>query len=265
MVITRYLYKPTAGEGLTRFNDNRRLHIFVVDVGTQQVTQLTDGADYEHSIDWSPTGDEILFVSNREAESPTASSTTTSSPCRRARGRRGASPRPRARSTRRRGRPTARARVRGHEARPDLVGNDDGGHARVGDERRRHGPRASSAPAIDNRQGAPRWSGDGRHVYFTLQDRGNVKLMRLPAAGGAAETRRRRARQPWARGRTARDTAGLRVHARPTRRPTSTPKRGAAAPVRRTVAQRELLAGGRSPRSRRSRSELSTAPRSKRS
>ena len=28
MVITRYLYKPTATEGLTRFNDNRRLHLY---------------------------------------------------------------------------------------------------------------------------------------------------------------------------------------------------------------------------------------------
>ena len=37
MVITRYLYKPTAGEGLTHFNDNRRLHIFIVDVATKQV------------------------------------------------------------------------------------------------------------------------------------------------------------------------------------------------------------------------------------
>ena len=35
MVITRYLYKPTASEGLTRFNDNRRLHIFVADVAHQ--------------------------------------------------------------------------------------------------------------------------------------------------------------------------------------------------------------------------------------
>src|SRR5262245_14582361 len=32
MVITRYLYKPTMTEGLTRFNDNKRLHLFVVDV-----------------------------------------------------------------------------------------------------------------------------------------------------------------------------------------------------------------------------------------
>ena len=43
MVITRYMYKPDAGEGFTHFNDNRRLHIFVVDVATKQVRQLTDG------------------------------------------------------------------------------------------------------------------------------------------------------------------------------------------------------------------------------
>src|SRR5258708_9778522 len=43
MVITRYLYKPDAGEGMTRFNDNHRLHIFVVDVATKQVRQLTHG------------------------------------------------------------------------------------------------------------------------------------------------------------------------------------------------------------------------------
>ena len=65
MVITRYLFKPTASEGLTRFNDNRRLHIFVADVATGAVRQLTDGVYYEHSIDWSPKGDRILFVSNR--------------------------------------------------------------------------------------------------------------------------------------------------------------------------------------------------------
>src|SRR5260370_3134198 len=67
MVITRYLYKPDAGEGMTRFNDNQRLHIFVMDVATKQVRQLTQGNFDEHSIDWSPDGREILFVSNREA------------------------------------------------------------------------------------------------------------------------------------------------------------------------------------------------------
>jgi len=66
MVITRYLYKPDAGEGMTRFNDNQRLHIFVVDIASKQVRQLTQGNFDEHSIDWSPDGKQLVFASNRE-------------------------------------------------------------------------------------------------------------------------------------------------------------------------------------------------------
>ena len=68
MVITRYLYKPDAAEGLTHFNDNRRLHIFLADVASGRVEQLTDGPHYEHSIDWSPAGDDVLFLTNRDAD-----------------------------------------------------------------------------------------------------------------------------------------------------------------------------------------------------
>jgi Tol biopolymer transport system component len=68
VVITRYLYKPDADEGLTRFNDNRRRHIFLVELGSGAVSQLTKGDLEEHSIDWSPDGSEIAFVSNREPE-----------------------------------------------------------------------------------------------------------------------------------------------------------------------------------------------------
>src|SRR5439155_538618 len=53
MVITRYLYKPTAGEGLTRFNDNRRLHIFVVNVATRMTRQITTRDYYKQSIAWA--------------------------------------------------------------------------------------------------------------------------------------------------------------------------------------------------------------------
>ncbi len=66
VVIRRYLYKPDAEEGLSHFNDNKRLHIFAVELATGAVTQLTSGDHYEHSIDWSPNGGEIAFVSNRE-------------------------------------------------------------------------------------------------------------------------------------------------------------------------------------------------------
>ncbi|HSE41777.1 MAG TPA: hypothetical protein VLH08_13520, partial [Acidobacteriota bacterium] len=68
VVITRYLYKPNYEEGSTRFNDNRRRHIFVVDVQSGKVEQKTTGNFEEHSIDWSPDGKEILFVSNREPD-----------------------------------------------------------------------------------------------------------------------------------------------------------------------------------------------------
>jgi Tol biopolymer transport system component len=42
------------------------LNIFVVDVATRRVRQLTQGVTDEHAIDWSPDGAEILFASNHE-------------------------------------------------------------------------------------------------------------------------------------------------------------------------------------------------------
>ncbi len=68
VVITRYLYKPTAATGDTRRADHRRLHLHVADLSDGSVRQLTDGGFDEHSVDWSPDGREILFVSNREPD-----------------------------------------------------------------------------------------------------------------------------------------------------------------------------------------------------
>ncbi len=62
-VITRLQYKSR-----TSFSDNLQSHIFVVDLETRQLRQITTGLYYEHSINWSPKGDEIVFVSNRENE-----------------------------------------------------------------------------------------------------------------------------------------------------------------------------------------------------
>src|SRR5207249_8838370 len=38
--------------------------------------------------------------------------------------------------------------------------------------------------AIDNRQGEPGWSSDGRSVLVTVQERGNVGLYLMPVSGG---------------------------------------------------------------------------------
>ena len=185
MVITRYLYKPTASEGMTRFNDNRRLHIFVVEVDSRRVTQLTDGHFYEHSIDWSPRGEEIVFISNREPDPDRFFNydifTVNAQD----------------RSVRR------VTDTKNAEYRP--VWSPDGTTlAYLGTTRdltssettmedthvwliERDGSNRRELGKVDNRQGVPGWAPDGRAVLTTIQERGNVRLYRLPVGGGAAE------------------------------------------------------------------------------
>jgi dipeptidyl aminopeptidase/acylaminoacyl peptidase len=185
MVITRYLYKPTAGEGLSHFNDNRRLHIFIVDAGARQVRQATDGIYDEHSIDWSPDGKEILFASNREpnsdeffnydlfalnvAEGSVRRLTATES-CEYA---------PRwspdgatvVYSGTKRGLTDRETTM--EDTHVWLINADGSNRREIG-------------VAIDNRQGPPMWGNDGT-VYFTAQEQGSVRLCRLRVSGGTPE------------------------------------------------------------------------------
>jgi dipeptidyl aminopeptidase/acylaminoacyl peptidase len=186
MVITRYLYKPDAGEGSTRFNDNQRLHIFVVDVRSKQVRQLTQGNFDEHSIDWSPDGKQLVFASNREPNQDeffnydlftlqlsdnsihrlTATESNEYDPL---------------------WSPDGKFIVyRGtHRGLTDRETTIEDSHVWImnadGSNRREIGS------AIDNRQGTPQWAPDGSAVYFTVQERGSNHLVRLPIAGGQPE------------------------------------------------------------------------------
>src|SRR5690242_374226 len=186
MVITRYLYKPDAGEGMTRFNDNHRLHIFVVDVATKQTRQLTKGDTDEHSIDWSPDGKEILYLTNPEpnqdeffnydvyalkvADNTSRRITTTEfieyDPLWSPDGKKILF-----RGTRR----GLTDRETTMEDTHVWVMNADGS------DRREIGR------VIDARQGSPHWAPDGNSVYFTVQERGSNYLMRLPISGGKPE------------------------------------------------------------------------------
>jgi dipeptidyl aminopeptidase/acylaminoacyl peptidase len=185
IVITRYLYKPDAGEGFTHFNDNRRLHIFAVDVATKQVRQLTSGNYYEHSIDWSPRGDEIAFISDRSPETDqffnydVFALKVSDGSIRRLTATENAEYDPRWSPD---GKMIAfLATKRGLTDRETTM-EDTHVWVMNADGSGRH-----ELPMIDNRQGAPRWAPDGKSVYFTVQERGSVHLYRQGLDGGRAE------------------------------------------------------------------------------
>ena len=183
MVITRYLYKPTASEGLTRFNDNRRLHIFVVDVATKKVRQLTSGSYYEHSLDWSPNGEEILFVSNRGPDPDRFFNydmfafKVSDGAIRRLSDTKSAEYRPKWSPDGRQiafqatTRPLTSSETTMEDTHVWVMNGDGSGRREL--------------CRLDNRQGAPEWSRDGQAVYVTIQERGSTRLYRQGLAGDA--------------------------------------------------------------------------------
>jgi dipeptidyl aminopeptidase/acylaminoacyl peptidase len=181
VVITRYLYKPTASEGGTRASDGRRLHVFVVDVAGGPVRQLTKGDSHEHSISWRPGGDEIAFVSDRDGEervfnydlwavraadgavrrlSETAAAEY--SPAWSPDGRR-----------------IAFLATKRRLTSSETTMEDE--HVYVMDAS--GGPRTEIGAAVDNRQGDPLWSSGGDGVLATVQERGDVALYHFGLSG----------------------------------------------------------------------------------
>jgi dipeptidyl aminopeptidase/acylaminoacyl peptidase len=240
-VITRYLYKPDAGEGLTRFNDNQRLHIFVVDIGTKQVRQLTQGNYDEHSIDWSPDGKQLVFASNREPNQDeffnydlftlqladnSIHRLTATEYCE-------YDPRwsPDGKSIVYRG--TRRGLTDRETTMEDThiwLMNADGSNRR------------EIGGVIDNRQGAPQWAPDGSAVYFTVQERGSNHLVRLPISGGRPEYV---VQETGGVGGWSVSKSGAFAYAFATPRDASELyyKSGAAAPRKLTDLNKEVLAG----------------------
>jgi dipeptidyl aminopeptidase/acylaminoacyl peptidase len=183
-VITRYLYKPTASEGVNPYNDNGRLHVFIIDIATKKVTQLTKGDRYEHSIQWSPKGDVILFESNLQpnpdedfnydiltvnvADGSIKQLTHSVGPKYAAVWS-----------------PDGSHIAYTHTVRPitsmETTGEDN--HLWVMNA---DGSGAHILPGqLDLRYGAPQWSPDGEWIYNTVQDHGQVRLIKTAISGGA--------------------------------------------------------------------------------
>lgn len=185
VVITRYLYKPDFAEGNTRFNDNKRLHIFIADVATGAIRQMTDGAMYEHSIDWSPNGEEILFVSNREPDGDqffnydVFALRVSDAKIRRLTATENAEYVPRwspdgkriVYLATRRGLTDLETTMEDTHV---WTMNADGSN------------RTELGAAVDNRQLDPDWSADGNQIYFLVQERGSTALYVMPPGGGQA-------------------------------------------------------------------------------
>jgi dipeptidyl aminopeptidase/acylaminoacyl peptidase len=62
-VIDRIQYKSR-----TSFSDNRRTHVWITAIDKPEPRQLTSGQYYDHAITFSPSGDEIAFLSNHETD-----------------------------------------------------------------------------------------------------------------------------------------------------------------------------------------------------
>ncbi len=147
---------------------------------------MTNGNHYEHSIAWSPDGKELLFVSNREANEDQFFNydifalDASGAEIRRITSTENAEYVPRWSPDGKR--IVYEATKRGLT---DLETTMEDTHIWLvgADGKDRH----ELTGAIDNRQSDPTWSSDGRSVYFTVEERGNVRLYRMPVDGGKPE------------------------------------------------------------------------------
>ncbi|MBI3697735.1 MAG: S9 family peptidase [Acidobacteria bacterium] len=172
-VITRIQYKSRK-----EFSDNRREHIWIVDAGGGRPRALTGGEHHEHSISWSGNPDAThnydLFTADVESgavrrltDTPGCEYAPAFSPD---------------------GQWIAYTATTRAITTIDSVAEDThvwvipasgGGGAPSGPRELNH--------ALDRRSTAPRWSPDGRWIYFLAGDHGRQLIYRVPFQGGTSQ------------------------------------------------------------------------------
>jgi len=176
-VIDRIQYKSR-----TSLSDNKRSHVWVVDVERPEPRQLTSGGFYDHAVSFSPRGDEILFLSNHEAD-PDANNNSdifavdTAGQVRQITETKGCEYDP---SWSPDGKLISYIATKRDVTTIDSVAEDthvwvipsSGGAGReIGAE-------------LDRRARNPQWSPDGRAVYFLAGDKGSTTIYRGAVDGG---------------------------------------------------------------------------------
>lgn len=169
----------------TGYLDRRRIHLYVFDVATKKLTQITSGDFEDADPAWSPDGKLIAFASNRTEEPDNnrntdiwivaADNTDKGQTLRRLTTNPGADDSPAWSAD---GRSIAYVTVLDVPA------------MWYATQYLAVIPAAGGAPALPTRSldrnvSSPEFSPDGRDIYFLLEDSGESHLARIPAGGGS--------------------------------------------------------------------------------
>jgi dipeptidyl aminopeptidase/acylaminoacyl peptidase len=177
-VVERIQYKSRTG-----FSDRLRAHVWVTDVERPEPRQLTTGPFHDHAVAWSPRGDEIAFLSNREPD-PEANNNSDiyvvslDGRVRQLTTTRGCEYEPAWSPD---GRHIAHTATTRDVTTIDSVAED----AHVWAVEVSSGERRELSGALDRRARSPRWTPDGRAVLFLAGDRGRTFIYRVGPSGGA--------------------------------------------------------------------------------
>jgi dipeptidyl aminopeptidase/acylaminoacyl peptidase len=183
-VIDRLLFKMD-GAG---YLDRRRTHLYVFEIESKKLTQLTGGDFDDSEPAWAPDGRSLAFVSNR-SDNPDANYNSdiwlTSAD------------KPNLKKS-----PRRLTNSPGPDQSPSW--SPDGSRIayvtspnmdelswyameQIGVVSVKDGKPMILTKSVDRRVGQPRFSIDGKSIYFIFDDQRSVPLARVPAAGGAIE------------------------------------------------------------------------------
>ncbi len=181
-VIDRYRFKTD----MVGYLDHRRTHLYVMDIATRHLTQVTSGDFDDNQPAWSPDGKLLAFTSNRSTPDPDRTYNSDVWVV--------------AADNKDKGAHLTQVTTNpGEDAEPSwspdgkwitYVTKLDPKLFEYGTQLVAISPASGGGPAkvltqsFDRMSRWPRFSPDGQYIYFTADDDGAVNLCRIPATGG---------------------------------------------------------------------------------